>query len=388
MTTFSHFPNDIAYIKTLIEHSIGSPVQVLTGDIQTTTSNPPILEWMTDVFDFSKAYPLPQIKNSPANEMFIFASYLAEKIPITFVIGPCLQLPSTLTNEPMTSSFLNQILHQAALIHFLLNQQPLTAYEILKENFYNEQMLTQLEEKLRQDFTYIRIDDHIQTHIPGDIQYENQILSCVSHGQVKELLSILDCLNPFPLISDHLKETPIQTMKTMAATLIIIASKTARESGLPIALSYKINTFYLQEIHKTTDLTTLNQLKISALIDLTNRVQDLKRTKNSQTVKEVTFYIRKNLYQNPSVHGVCQALHFNPSYLARLFKKEMNMTISEYIMQEKIKEAKQLLKITNHSILEICSLLHFTDQSHFTKNFKKFTGHTPKQYRQQYKTLN
>lgn len=46
------------------------------------------------------------------------------------------------------------------------------------------------------------------------------------------------------------------------------------------------------------------------------------------------------------------------------------MTISEYMMQEKIKEAKQLLAMTNHSILEICSLLHFTDQSHFTKNFK------------------
>ena len=93
-------------------------------------------------------------------------------------------------------------------------------------------------------------------------------------------------------------------MKTMVASMIIVASKTARESGLPIAISYKINTFYLQEINKTTDLTTLNQLKISALIDLTHRVHALRRTKNSQTVKEVTFYIRKNLYQNPSVHDV------------------------------------------------------------------------------------
>ena len=66
------------------------------------------------------------------------------------------------------------------------------------------------------------------------------------------------------LIADHLNETPLQTMKTMVATIIIIASKTARESGLPIALSYKINTFYLQEINKTTDLNTLNQLKKGA----------------------------------------------------------------------------------------------------------------------------
>lgn len=386
MTTFSHFPNDIAYIKTLLEQSLNCPIQVVTQKHQFISPDKSLWQWMTDVIDFSKRYPIPQIKISPLNETFIFVSNLTKSEPLTFVIGPTLNKQTTLSEARPPS--LNQLLHQAALVHCLLNQQQLPIEDILKENFYNDSMISKLEDKLRQDFTYIRIDDHIHTRIPGDIQYENQLLACVSTGHVNELLEIIDQINPSPLIADHLKETPIQTMKTMAATLIIIASKTARESGLPIALSYKINTFYLQEIHKTTDLTTLNQLKISALIDLTNRVQDLKRTKNSQTVKEVTFYIRKNLYQNPSVHGVCQALHFNPSYLARLFKKEMNMTISEYIMQEKIKEAKQLLKITNHSILEICSLLHFTDQSHFTKNFKKFTGHTPKQYRQQYKTLN
>lgn len=386
MTIFSHFPNDIAYIKTLLEQSLNCPIQVVTQKHQFISPDKSLWQWMTDVIDFSKRYPIPQIKISPLNETFIFVSNLTKSEPLTFVIGPTLNKQTTLSEARPPS--LNQLLHQAALVHCLLNQQQLPIEDILKENFYNDSMISKLEDKLRQDFTYIRIDDHIHTRIPGDIQYENQLLACVSAGHVNELLEIIDQINPSPLIADHLNETPLQTMKTMVATIIIIASKTARESGLPIALSYKINTFYLQEINKTTDLNTLNQLKISALINLTNRVSDLKRTKTSQTVNEVTFYVIKNLYQNPSVQDICQALHFNPSYLARLFKKEMKMTISEFIMQEKIKEAKHLLETTNHSILEICSLLHFTDQSHFTKNFKKFTQKTPKQYRQQYKVLN
>ena len=386
MTTFSHFPNDIAYIKTLLEQSLNCPIQVVSQKHQFISPDKSLWQWMTDVIDFSKRYPIPQIKISPLNENFIFVSNLTKSEPLTFVIGPTLNKQTTLSEARPPS--LNQLLHQAALVHCLLNQQQLPIEDILKENFYNDSMISKLEDKLRQDFTYIRIDDHIHTRIPGDIQYENQLLACVSTGHVNELLEIIDQINPSPLIADHLNETPLQTMKTMVATIIIIASKTARESGLPIALSYKINTFYLQEINKTTDLNTLNQLKISALINLTNRVSDLKRTKTSQTVNEVTFYVIKNLYQNPSVQDICQALHFNPSYLARLFKKEMKMTISEFIMQEKIKEAKHLLETTNHSILEICSLLHFTDQSHFTKNFKKLTQKTPKQYRQQYKVLN
>lgn len=385
MTTFSHFPNDIAYIKTLLEQSLNCPIQVVSQKHQFISPDKSLWQWMTDVIDFSKRYPIPQIKISPLNENFIFVSNLTKSEPLTFVIGPTLNKQTTLSEARPPS--LNQLLHQAALVHCLLNQQQLPIEDILKENFYNDSMISKLEDKLRQDFTYIRIDDHIHTRIPGDIQYENQLLACVSTGHVNELLEIIDQINPSPLIADHLNETPLQTMKTMVATIIIIASKTARESGLPIALSYKINTFYLQEINKTTDLNTLNQLKISALIDLTNRVNSLKKIKTSRTVNEVTFYVIKNLYKNPSVQDICQALHFNPSYLARLFKKEMKMTISEFIMQEKIKEAKHLLETTNHSILEICSLLHFTDQSHFTKNFKKLTKKTPKQYRQQYKVL-
>lgn len=385
MTIFSHFPNDIAYIKTLLEQSLNCPIQVVSQKHQFISPDKSLWQWMTDVIDFSKRYPIPQIKISPLNENFIFVSNLTKSEPLTFVIGPTLNKQTTLSEARPPS--LNQLLHQAALVHCLLNQQQLPIEDILKENFYNDSMISKLEDKLRQDFTYIRIDDHIHTRIPGDIQYENQLLACVSTGHVNELLEIIDQINPSPLIADHLNETPLQTMKTMVATIIIIASKTARESGLPIALSYKINTFYLQEINKTTDLNTLNQLKISALIDLTNRVNSLKKIKTSRTVNEVTFYVIKNLYKNPSVQDICQALHFNPSYLARLFKKEMKMTISEFIMQEKIKEAKHLLETTNHSILEICSLLHFTDQSHFTKNFKKLTKKTPKQYRQQYKVL-
>ncbi|WP_226799835.1 helix-turn-helix domain-containing protein [Bacillus thuringiensis] len=51
---------------------------------------------------------------------------------------------------------------------------------------------------------------------------------------------------------------------------------------------------------------------------------------------------------------------------------------------EKIEEAKKLLTLTNHSLLDISTLLNFNNQSYFTKVFKEYTGITPKQYRNQY----
>lgn len=56
-----------------------------------------------------------------------------------------------------------------------------------------------------------------------------------------------------------------------------------------------------------------------------------------------------------------------------------------YINRKKIEESKFLLQNTKLSILEIAIMLNFTDQSYFTKVFKKYTNLSPKQYRNQFK---
>ena len=59
------------------------------------------------------------------------------------------------------------------------------------------------------------------------------------------------------------------------------------------------------------------------------------------------------------------------------------MTIGRYIQKEKIARAKNLLVYSDRSILEISEYLCFNSQSHFGKVFKKETGMTPRQYRQE-----
>ncbi|WP_227011817.1 helix-turn-helix transcriptional regulator [Paenibacillus lutimineralis] len=71
----------------------------------------------------------------------------------------------------------------------------------------------------------------------------------------------------------------------------------------------------------------------------------------------------------------------HPAYLSKLFKQETGMTVIEYIQRQKIEEAKKLLTLSDASPLRAASLLNFHDQSHFTKVFKKYTGVTPKQYK-------
>ena len=91
------------------------------------------------------------------------------------------------------------------------------------------------------------------------------------------------------------------------------------------------------------------------------------------------------MYSNISLNQICRILNFNPSYISRTFKNEVGISISEFILKEKISEAKLLLISTNYSILYITVLLHFHDQSYFSKTFKRFEEIIPKKYRDKFK---
>jgi AraC-like DNA-binding protein len=69
-------------------------------------------------------------------------------------------------------------------------------------------------------------------------------------------------------------------------------------------------------------------------------------------------------------------------YLSALFKKTEQITITDYILREKVKLAKNLLTYSEYTIEHIGLYLGFSSQSHFGKVFKKYTGVTPNLYRQ------
>lgn len=90
--------------------------------------------------------------------------------------------------------------------------------------------------------------------------------------------------------------------------------------------------------------------------------------------------VLKYLYDNISLSKISNILNISPQHISSTFKREMKITLSEYILKSKIQEAKYLFLNTNYSVLEISTLLSFNDQSYFTKIFKRYAGITPKKY--------
>lgn len=85
---------------------------------------------------------------------------------------------------------------------------------------------------------------------------------------------------------------------------------------------------------------------------------------------------------NLSLRGLSETLQVHPAYLSREFSKYFDdLSFGDYIRKLRIDKAIQLLNTSTHSLTEIAYLTGFSDQSHFTRIFKKHTGKSPSSYR-------
>ena len=85
---------------------------------------------------------------------------------------------------------------------------------------------------------------------------------------------------------------------------------------------------------------------------------------------------------NLSLKDISQELNVHPAYLSREFSKHFdNLSFGEYIRKLRIEKAIDLLQSTKHSLSEIAYITGFSDQSHFTRIFKKHTGKNPSEFK-------
>ena len=95
-------------------------------------------------------------------------------------------------------------------------------------------------------------------------------------------------------------------------------------------------------------------------------------------------YIYNLIHDRITIEDLAAYTDLSPSYLSRLFKKELGISVSEYIREKKIDKAQNLLKYSDFTPVEIANYLSFSSQSHFIQTFEKMVGMTPKKYRDRY----
>ncbi|WP_346888005.1 helix-turn-helix domain-containing protein [Clostridium sp. UBA1056] len=352
-------------------------------------------------FEPDKKYNFPVIRKSHFFERYIIISIMENDI----IQGSVLIGPST----PVTLSELNinilindfqaftkreQILNYYGAIPILQNQELINISIIL---FYMiNKTLVASENILRSDVDLIQqIAEPIKSEISvsktletglfhHDPLYEKEFLNMIKEGRFDQFESLNSAL--FENF-EHVvlsKSSYIRTKKNIMISLITLASRAAIEGGLHSEIALTMSDDFIQRLEELNTINDIYSLAQEVLFKYSEKVSQTKNKCYSKTIIFCKNYIYSHLYEDLNREAIAKAVNLNPSYLSVLFKKEVGISMSEYIQQTKINESINLLTFTNTSIHQICSLLNFTDQSYFTKIFRKFTGTTPKDYRERY----
>ena len=130
--------------------------------------------------------------------------------------------------------------------------------------------------------------------------------------------------------------------------------------------------------------TTLSQLEdnINHLFDQVTEMLANKGMVLSPLIEKAMIYIHLHLDEALSLETIADHVHVNPTHLSRTFKKECGESITEFINKVRIEKAQELLSFSNTLAYEVAEKVGFNDPSYFSSIFKKYTGLSPKEFKQ------
>ena len=209
---------------------------------------------------------------------------------------------------------------------------------------------------------------------------EQTLLTFVRHGDKKGLLewaSSAPAVNSGTLAGEQTR----QQKNTFIVTTTVVC-RAAIRGGMNLHDALSLSDAYIQKCESLSSYTDIFQLMYQMVLDYTERVERLRQYASpSRLVLDVRNYILHHLSDPIRTSEIADALFLSRSNLSTRFKEESGENLSDFILKEKIEEAKRLLRYTDKPIVAISSYLGFSSQSHFTHTFKKFSELSPAEYR-------
>ncbi len=249
----------------------------------------------------------------------------------------------------------------------------------------NNYKFSALGDTLDRMFVYELFENNEDARIHTSYIQELAVLQCVKDGDIARLQSTYKTL---PQIKyGNMSNDPLKQFFYGCIANTTLVTRYAIEGGLEEEAAFTLSDIYIKRMENCRTLYELNLLNEKMALDFTSRVSKAKALKQfnyTKTVKKCIDYISRSIHQKITLDALAKEANLTPKYLSALFKKETGQTLSAFIMDKKINEAKTLLAYSDYSYFHISDYLSFYSQSHFIAVFKKYVEMTPKEYREKY----
>lgn len=174
----------------------------------------------------------------------------------------------------------------------------------------------------------------------------------------------------------------LRSHKNNILVLLILCSRASMRGGLSPEIAYNLNDYYAQKIEQCQSMADTTKLGAQILEDYVARVRESRENPDvSDSIRNSCEYIKAHLTEPIQVKKLAQQSGYAEYYFSHKFKKEMGVSVKEYILHEKINQAKVMLTSSDESIQKIGDSLAFGSRSYFYTCFQKAEGMSPSEYR-------
>lgn len=275
---------------------------------------------------------------------------------------------------------LNSVLQTLCSMNFVLNGEKLSIADI---TIYDEEQL-KLSDEIKADETQKKYDETDSptdvTAVHNTLALEQTIMNFVRHGDtaaLKEWLKNAPAVRPGILSSDTLRQ--FKNTFIVTATLV---SRAAIRGGMDVNDALSLSDAYIQKTELLYSVESIENLQYHMVFDYTERVEKIRLGKTpTKLTTDIANYVQKHLTEPVDIDALSKAMFISRTHLAVKFKKETGMTLTDFVLKEKIEEGKRLLRYTDKSISAIATHLGFSSQGHFANAFRKYANCPPNEYR-------
>ncbi len=212
---------------------------------------------------------------------------------------------------------------------------------------------------------------------------EQEVNELIRLGRVEEVAEYIDQLQFNPEVElAILAPNSLRSIKNTFIASTSIATRSAIAGGLNYDTAIMLSDNYIARVEPLRTVADVNELLRMMLVDYTRRVSLAAHPdSDSATVNAIYRDVQDHLYEKISSKDIASRLSMERTYLCHHFKNKTGMNITEYVRQQKIREAQYLLVATELPISIISDRMGFSSQQQFTAVFRQVTGETPGKYR-------
>lgn len=207
---------------------------------------------------------------------------------------------------------------------------------------------------------------------------ENELLDRVLRGEPvgEELFSTVE-LRRMP--------DPVRNSKNTLIILNSLLRKNLERAKIHPFYIDRISSKWALRIEAMSSLSVVDEMVREMVESYSQLVRRYSQANYTHNVRAAINYLRFHLSESDlSLKKIAQELGVNASYLSQQFNRETGKRLTEYLAELRVEEAKQLLRSSDTmTVSRVATAVGYSDVNYFSRIFRKYTGKTPTEFRNQ-----